>query len=160
MQVLDASSIIHGWDNYPILQFPGLWEWISEQIEQKTLVMPTVAFGEVNAKTPECALWLKEAGISLLDPDNTILEEAIRIKSLVGIVNDNYHPNGVGENDLITIATTRLCGGELVSDEGRQASIPTNPTKRKIPAVCRMDGVKVPCISFIELLKRSQRIFR
>jgi Domain of unknown function (DUF4411) len=42
MQVFDASSMIYAWDNYPMRQFPGLWEWMATQIEEKKLVMPSV----------------------------------------------------------------------------------------------------------------------
>lgn len=31
MLAFDASSIIHGWDNYPIEQFPGLWAWMGDE---------------------------------------------------------------------------------------------------------------------------------
>ena len=44
MQVFDASSIIYAWDNYPIQQFPGLWEWIATQIEAELVTMSSVAF--------------------------------------------------------------------------------------------------------------------
>jgi hypothetical protein len=60
MQVFDASSMIYAWDNYPISQFPPLWEWMASQIEAKELVMPSVAFDEVNHKTPDCGEWLKD----------------------------------------------------------------------------------------------------
>lgn len=53
MQVFDASSMIYAWDNYPVRQFPGLWQWIASQIKVEALVMPSVAFDEVAHKTPE-----------------------------------------------------------------------------------------------------------
>ncbi len=34
MLAFDASSI-HAWDNYPIIQFPGLWDWMASQIAEK-----------------------------------------------------------------------------------------------------------------------------
>ncbi len=49
MQVFDASSMIYAWDNYPMRQFPGLWEWMATQIGEKKLMMPSVAFDEVVA---------------------------------------------------------------------------------------------------------------
>ena len=63
MQVFDASSMIYAWDNYPIRQFPGLWEWMATQIEEKRLVMPSVAFEEVANKTPDCGEWLEKNDI-------------------------------------------------------------------------------------------------
>jgi hypothetical protein len=50
MQVFDASSIIYAWDNYPIRQFPGLWEWMVKQIEDEKLAIPSIAFDEVEKK--------------------------------------------------------------------------------------------------------------
>jgi len=54
MQVFDASSMVYAWDNYPIRQFPGLWEWMADQIAEKILVMPGVALKEVTHKMPDC----------------------------------------------------------------------------------------------------------
>jgi len=152
--------MIYAWDNYPIDQFPGLWEWMEAQIQDKSLVMPNVAFKEVSEKMPECGDWLKEAGIELLAIDNVILQDTMRIKKLLGITGDKYHPKGVGENDLFIIATARARGGELISDEARQRSLPQEKAKRKIPAVCDMKEVNVFCLSFIEFIKRSGAVFR
>jgi hypothetical protein len=151
MQVFDASSMIYAWDNYPIRQFPGLWQWMATQIEEQRLVMPSVAFEEVANKTPECAGWLKDNDIKLFEINNAVLHEAMRIKKLLGIV---------GENDLLIIATARVHKAELVSDEKRQTALPKEPTKRKIPAVCAMKEVNVLCMNFIEFIKRSDEIFR
>lgn len=160
MRVFDASSMIYAWDNYPIGQFPGLWEWMAGQIGSQLLVMPSVAFEEVSHKTPDCGDWLKENELERLDISNAIVQDAKRIKGLLGIVDDNYHPKGVGENDILIVATARQHGAELVSDEERQTTLPQVSSKRKIPAVCAMQTVSVPCSNFIEYIKASGEIFR
>ena len=160
MQVFDASSMIYAWDNYPERQFPGLWEWMAAQIEEKKLVMPSVAFDEVAQKTPECGQWLKDRDIDLLEISNAILQDAMRIKKLLGVADDSYHPKGVGENDLLIIATAKRHEAELVSDEERQPTPPKEPSKRKIPAVCAMNEVAVDCVNFIEYIKKSDVVFR
>lgn len=160
MRVFDASSVIYAWDNYPIDQFPPLWDWMASQIEAKELIMPSVAFDEVNHKTPDCGVWLKDNNLEQLAINNAILQDAKRIKGLLGIVDDNYHPKGVGENDILIIATARQHGAELVSDEERQTNLPQVSSKRKIPAVCVMQTVSVSCINFIEYIKASGAVFR
>jgi predicted nucleic acid-binding protein len=160
MQVFDASSMIYAWDNYPVNQFPGLWEWMAEQIDRKDLAMPSVAFDEVLHKTPDCGEWLKAQSIKRLAISNAILKDALRIKDLLGIADDQYHPKGVGENDILIIATARAHQADLVSDERRQTGLPQAPSKRKIPAVCAMSEVDVPCINFIDFIRRTGQVFR
>jgi hypothetical protein len=160
MQVCDASSIIYAWDNYPIGQFPGLWEWLSKEIAGRRLVIASVALEEVAHKTPECSEWLETCGVKRLEITNSVLQDAQRIKALLGIVGDDYHPKGVGENDILIIAIAREQSAELVSDEERQTNVPRLPAKKKIPAVCGMAEVGVQCINFIEYIKRSQEVFR
>lgn len=67
MPAFDASSMIYAWDNYPVRQFPGLWEWMAVQIEEKRLVMPIVAFEEVENKIPDCGEWLKDKDVERLE---------------------------------------------------------------------------------------------
>lgn len=159
MRVFDASSMIYAWDNYPLQQFPGLWEWMADQIKQGELVMPSVALDEVARNASECADWLKECQLNVLEITNAILQDAMRIKGLLGIVADRYHQKGVDENDLLIIATAIARNARLVSDESKQ-KLPELPAKRKIPAVCSMKEVDVACINFIEYIKESGAIFR
>ncbi len=119
MQIFDASSIIYAWDNYPLAQFPPLWDWLSSRVEEKTILMSRVASVEVAHKSPDCHGWLRDNGLKLLEVTNEIVQEAMRIKRLLRIVNDSYHPKGVDENDLLIIATARIHCLELVSDESR-----------------------------------------
>jgi hypothetical protein len=110
-------------------------------------------------KTPECGKWLEQNGMIRFEVSNAIVSDAMRIKKILGIVDDNYHPKGIGENDLLIIATAKAYGAELISDEQRQTSYPKESRKRKIPAVCIMSEVDVPCISFIDFIKRSDVVF-
>lgn len=159
MQVFDASSMIYAWDNYPIEQFPGLWEWMAGEIGLDHLSMSDIAFDEVRRKTPDCAQWLEDNHLERIPISNTILQHALRIKSLLGIFNDQYGA-GVGENDLLIIATALELSCELVTDESWQNKLPQDLKKYKMPAVCAMQAVDVRWMKFIDYLKRSGAVFR
>lgn len=159
MLAFDASSMIYAWDNYPLNQFPYLWNWIGGMVQTQDLCLCQVAFDEVAHKSPDCANWLQQNGVSRIPITNEILQEALRINTLLQIVNDKYHPKGVGENDVLIVATAKCEGQELVSDEARQMILPKNLSQMKIPAVCDLQGVSVPCLSFLELIKRSGQVF-
>ena len=152
--------MISAWDNYPSNQFPGLWEWMSERMMSGEFRMSRVASDEVKHKTPECGQWLKDHDVTLLPISPDTLLEAHRIKGLLGIDEEDYHVKGVNENDLLIIATARLSGSDLVSDEARQFSKPKDLRKRKIPAVCEMETIEVQCLSFLELIKGYGAVFR
>lgn len=159
MQTFDASSIIYAWDNYPPEQFPPLWRWIADQIAAEHFSIPSVAFEEVERRSPDCAKWLDDQGVERLAMSNDIVQEAFRIKRLLEIEGDGYGAKGVGENDLLIIATAKIHGLELVSNEGRQNQLPAVLANCKIPAVCAMADVGVSCIDFISLIKQSGQVF-
>ena len=160
MLAFDASSIIHAWDNYPEENFPPLWKWISDNIERGEFLMAQVAFEEVKKKAPDCAKFLKNSELTQIKVNNAIAQEAVRIKARLGIVNEDYHPDGVGENDILIIATAKIRKLELVSEEGRQAKQPRENRRLKIPRVCGLPDVGVKCINFIELIRRSNQVFK
>jgi hypothetical protein len=90
---------------------------------------------------------------------NEVIQLAAHLKDDLEIDADNYHPKGVGENDLLIIATAKLAGVTLVSEEGRQLRLPDKKAKYKIPTVCKLPGADVECITFIELIRLSGAIF-
>ena len=159
MQMLDASSIIYAWDNYPEPQFPPLWRWLGTQIRIKRLTISQCAFDEVKKKIPECASWLVLHNIEIYDINDQILQVALQIKTLIKVDAENYNPKGVGANDVLIIATARVLGASLLSNEGVQALVPTNLSRCKIPAVCAMPAVRVECMSFLDYIKRSKAVY-
>lgn len=158
MQVFDASSMIYAWDNYPIGQFPKLWDWLADQIAQGLIQMSVVAVDEVGHKVPECVGWMQAVGLQKMGVSNEILLEASRIKALLEIEEEQYG-SGVDENDLIIIATAKLHGYELVTDEAFQPSLPKRKANCKIPAVCNMGSVDVAWLDFLKCIKQSGAVF-
>lgn len=158
MQVFDASSIVYAWDNYPVAQFPGMWRWMAAQMAERNIAMPSVALTEVGHVAPECAQWLGANGLAQLPMNDRILQDALRIKNLLGVVGDRYG-GGVDENDLFIIATARSVGARLISNESLQAVPPKIMPNYKIPAVCAMATVTVDCINFVEFVKQSKAVF-
>jgi hypothetical protein len=159
MQVFDASSIIYAWDSYPVQQFPGMWDWISQRIHETTIMMPSVALGEVQNNSPECWQWLRNVGLQTHEVNNAILQESLRIKALLGIVDDKYG-GGVSENDILIIATASILRKELVTDESWQPNPPKKRENYRMPAVCSLQAVQVQWISFLNYIKRSEAVFR
>jgi len=153
MYLFDSSSMIHAWDNYPIEAFPSLWDWMAVQIHEEGFRISRIVFEEIQRKIPECAYWIKQVDGEHIAAGNEVLQVASLIKSELGIKEDGYHPKGVGENDILIIATAKVHELVLISDEGRQLVVPKESAKQKIPAVCKMAAVNVQCINFIELIK-------
>jgi predicted nucleic acid-binding protein len=158
MQVFDTSSIVYAWDNYPIDQFPPLWHWLANEIANGRIMFPEVVLGEVAKVSADCKAWLSNNDLKILPVSEAILLEALRIKGLLGIV--EQYGNGVGENDLLIIATAKISGIDLVTDEKVQLDLSkTKLSNYKIPAVCNLDTVKVSSCDFLEFIRRSKAVF-
>lgn len=158
MRAIDASSIVHAWENYPIGQFPTVWTWLDSEIKAMRLHIPFVAFEEVKNVEPNCAQWLTQANVNVLPIGNAVTVEANRLKGLLGIVGDRYG-GGVGENDLLIIASARTNRFELISNEASQPSLPANLANYKIPAVCNLNQVNVTCYPYLSYMMRSGNVF-
>lgn len=160
MVAFDASSMIHAWDNYPLENFPPLWDWFAIEIASKHIVISQIAFEEVQKKTPDCGQWLKDNDIQKILVSNKILSESAKIKQLLGISDDNYHPKGVSENDIFIIATSKVHNLPLISNERKQFTLPDIHSKYKIPVVCSLSEVAVSCIDFINFIKDTGAVFK
>ncbi|MFV0679508.1 DUF4411 family protein [Ottowia sp.] len=94
-----------------------------------------------------------------LQISEVVLLCAVRIKSAIGVVNDNYHSKGVDENDLFIIAVAQTHGAELITNEARQFGAQQDPRKFKIPAVCDMPTVRVTSLNFFDYIQKSKQVF-
>lgn len=151
--------MIHAWDTYPIKQFPGLWKWMHIQIEQKELSFPRPAYDEMRQRADDCLRWLDNCGPHVEKITDRIIKEAMRIKNLLNIKDDDYAVKGVGENDIFIIAIAHVFGCTLISNEAVQMIVPRVPKNSKIPAVCRMSTVGVKCINILAYIKECGVVF-
>jgi len=116
MWAFDTASIIHAWDNYPIENFPKLWDWLKSEINSNKIGFPEVVKEEVLKNSTECSKLLKGCPNCFLKVTNAISQEALKYRDMLEIVEDRYGA-GVSENDLIIISTARFHGCILVTDE-------------------------------------------
>lgn len=158
MQTLDASSIIYAWDNYPNLQFPGLWRWLAAEMAQVELTIPAVALAEVVAKSPACGAWLKAANIQALPENLQSLQIAANIQMALGVVDGKYG-DGVGDKDVRIIAVAKNHAAELLTNEKLQPGRPAKLLNYKIPAVCDLASVSVVHLDFLDYIKQSKQVF-
>ncbi|MCK5875749.1 MAG: DUF4411 family protein [Alcanivoracaceae bacterium] len=158
MPVIDASSVVHAWDNYPIENFPKFWDWLDGQFSSGGILIPSVAYTEVGHVSPDCHAWLKSKSIKKVGIDNVIARNAMKIKAALGIADDNYG-SGVDENDIIIISTAKTKRTSLVSNEQRQPTLPPQMKRYKIPAVCSLRSVNVTCESLAEHIRQSRQVF-
>lgn len=151
--------MIHGWDNYPIENFPRMWDWLAEEISSGAIAIPRVAYEEIAHVSPECHRWIGRIDeFKTLEVDNDVVAEALAINGVLGIDNDRYGA-GVDANDVLIIATARSARRGMVTNEARQPALPVNLKNLKIPAVCSLEEVQVECIDFADLIRRSRRAF-
>jgi len=157
MLVFDTSSIVHAWDNYPIDQFPSLWTWLAGEFDSRNICLSEVVLGEVEEVSPDCHTWLGNQDVNYLPISDQIATEAVGYKALLEI--GAHFGGGVGENDLFIVATARVYGVELVTNEALQKTLPKTKANYKIPALCAMQEVKVTSCNFLDYLRRSKVVF-
>lgn len=122
--------------------------------------MSEVALEEVGAVCPECADWLVNQNIKNIHINERIIKTSKDIANLFGLKDHKFNGSGVDENDIFIIATAKVVGKGLISNEAEQPSPPKEIRNSKIPLVCKHPLVSVKCQNFLEHLKSSGAVFR
>lgn len=161
MPACDTSSIIHGWEHYPIDQFPGLWDWLAEQVSSGDLHFCEVVIEEADKNAPDCCEWMRGHNCTVSPVTNETLTLAARIEERLQIVGQRYNQAGVGEYDIIIIASAQEHAHDLLANEARQKDWQKKKVfaKYKMPTVCQLPEVAVPSRNFIEYLRDSGVVF-
>jgi len=158
LPLFDASAVIDLWENYPIAQFPSVWDWFQREVAEQNVVTADVAYEEIGHKSPECKKVLQEFGVVRHGVGSNEVQHALAIKAEFGIQDDQYS-SGVDENDIFIIAVAKSRGLELVTNEALQPRLPESRTKYRIPAVCRLPVANVTTMRLIEFIRQSNRVF-
>ncbi|WP_419812565.1 DUF4411 family protein [Bacterioplanoides sp.] len=158
MYVIDSSSLVSAWDNYPFEQFPQFWQWFKEQVVSTEIYIPEVVVDEVSYKFPDCGEYVK-GFTTPLAIDAKIISYAMTLKSVIGVNEDHYHPKGVDENDLLIISSAFCTGRILITDEHYQVAPPKEKSKAKIPLVCKMAVEEIRWTNLISYIRESGQIF-
>lgn len=131
---------------------------IESQLTSSDLVMADPNYTEVGHVSLDCQQWLG-AHLSRLPVTNAVIREALQITAALGVINSQYHPLGVDENDIFCIATAKVQGCSIISDEALQPSLPSNIQKYKIPAVCNLPVAAVHCETLNTYIRNSNTTF-
>lgn len=158
-KVIDASAIIRAWEYYPQRQFPGFWRWVAAALEARRWLMAKVNLDEVRHKVPELQKWLIEHDLQTIDVTNEIVARFLKIKQLLGIMDDRHAQGYVDEPDLILIATCACLGHICVNCEAEQLDSKQILRNSKIPRVCRVDGINVPYTDLVQCVREADVVF-
>lgn len=165
--VVDSSSILDGWVNYPHDRFPPFWDWVKKELSQKSLIFPQATLDEVKNKFPECGDFLQNNNATILPVDNDVFIVANKIKEQLGIKDDQYsRKNGVCENDLLIISQAVLLRKNsknvtLLTNEAHQGQLPPDPKHYKIPAVCaNITNPRIKTMTWLGYLNTSSQIYK
>ena len=155
MYCFDTSSILHAWANYPEEQFPSVWRWMEKQIKAGEFLIPEIVRDE--AQDEDVLDWFVGKRLPTVAIPDKILNVAQSIKGGLGIKNDDYSQRGVNNNDVIIIATAKVYGCAIVTEEGVQQQLPPKRKQYKMPAVCRANNI--PVGNFLARLTNSGKVF-
>jgi len=152
--VIDSCSLMDIFNDTPWVSKevnPGLWQAVSEMIENGIIISHAEVFAEIKTdgkKGTELFDWAQENS-DVFKPHN-ILKEGEVIRSMTSkykaFVNNKV---GSVHADPWIIAQAKVFGLKIITEETMSGS--SNPEKFKIPNVCQDPKFNIPCLNLWEL---------
>ena len=155
--VLDANVFIQAKNLHYGLDFcPAFWEWLLEQNTAGVVGSIEKVFDELRAGGDDLAGWADQRGSGFFAaPDNDVVAAMPLVSQ--GVTSQTYEPAAIATflqvADYWLIGHARAHSCTVVTHE-----VPSESTRKvKIPNVCV--GMKLPCISPYEMLRRERARF-
>ena len=126
---------------------------MEKQINAGNFLIPEIVKGEAT----DVHSWLSGKSLPTVAMSVKIHDAAQFIKDGLGIEDDDYSPKGVNENDVFIIATAKVYGCAIVTEEGEQQQLPSIGENYKMPAVCHKNNIQVG--NFLAILTKSGKVF-
>jgi hypothetical protein len=147
---LDSDAIINAWRDYPIENFPKIWDWVESLGTNEIGGMSEVVFKELERGGDECFEWFKKRRELFVHPSGQ--EVQAQVQRLVTTYNNFGLVTGKNEGDPFVIALAIVKNAIVVTNE----SPSNNMNGPKIPDICRAEDITR--IKFVEVITREGEI--
>jgi hypothetical protein len=144
---LDSDAAINAWSDYPIENFPKIWDWIEQMGRTGILGMSEVVFRELEKGGDECFDWFKARKSDFVYPNDDDVQG--ELDRLVNTYNNFGLITGKNEGDPFVVALAIVKGCIVVTNE----SMSNNMNGPKVPDVCRAEGIQ--WIKFVDVIRRE-----
>lgn len=145
---VDTSALIDWLERYyPPESFPAILDKVDELITENRLILSEEVWEEVQAKDEAAKSWCEPRKEALIVPTDAAV--TIEVRSILETHNRLVMTlKNRNRADPFVIAVARLKSAVVVTGE-----IGGTEARPKIPYVC--DQMGIPCISFLELIRRE-----
>lgn len=148
---LDSDAAINAWRDYPIENFPKIWDWIEHMGINGIAGMSEVVFHELEKGGDECFAWFKQRKEYFVYPNNQEVQK--ELERLVNSYNNFGIITGKNEGDPFVVALAIVKECTVVTNE----SMSNNMNGPKVPDVCRAE--RIQWIKFVDVIRRESVTF-
>ena len=149
---LDSDVLIQAWRDYPIDNFPPVWDKLEELGANDSLGMSELILDELKRGGDKLYDWAKCQESDLVIPTSDLIDE--EVSYLVNNYNNFGIITGKNEADPFVVAVAKAHSCSVVTNERRSGSL-NGP---KIPDVCLEEDI--PWIRFVDIIKRENLVFQ
>ncbi|MDR9365877.1 MAG: DUF4411 family protein [Balneolaceae bacterium] len=144
---LDSDAVINAWRDYPIENFPKIWDWIEQMGRKGVAGMSEVVFKELEKGGDECFAWFKARKELFVYPNDEEVQK--ELERLVNSYNNFGIITGKNEGDPFVVALAIVNDCTVVTNE----SMSNNMNGPKVPDVCRAEGIQ--WIKFVDVIRNE-----